>query len=231
MHARPLLLLLAFLLAQAVSSQTFSRPTNPAGPTLEFQVGVTKGNAPLYVLRGDRGNYRGGEHIALGLRLRTDISASVYAGLGVRWVGMVSSYGPSTIDLSREYLVAESKYLSLPVEIGTRFQFQSLRFEFAVGCAYSLLMQQREWSVREFSNFRRSIISIDDPAVHRHDLQMLTSFGLNTPISTRISSFLGLQANIGFVDQDRTTRLHYLRRLELQLGLRYHMRRPQAVPE
>ncbi len=202
---------------QSKSLEQDSRSNN----LIQLSIATVKGNAPLYVLTGDIVSFSDIAQLGIGVHFQSDLSSALHWGVGLEIYNVASDFNLPSTGIGQLNIITNSQFVALPIILGTHTHLKSVRFELSLGLEYARLMSQKEKFTDGLRQFGEEIVEVNSAIIQRNNFQVLASFGISTPISNRLGSYIGLKGNLGLSDLDKASGTQQSSRYEFLVGLRY----------
>ncbi len=223
----PLLFFCWAICTLAATGQSVSlHPGDQRSTYFQIEFGILNGHTPLYLLEGEVSSVSGVNQVGIGVHYQSDLSSAMYVKLGFKTYNLAADYDLVSARNNHENIISSSRYIAIPVSLGTIKMINALRVELSAGLEWANLVAHRETIVNtsRFLVLDEQSVDLNNPLVQRTNWQILAALGLSTPISDRWATYLGIQGNLGLSDLDTSSITQQLTRMELSLGIRYQIR-------
>ena len=222
MRLHLLLMALSMFTGELFSQHIYLPAQKKSSKLLAMDLAVVRGNAPLYVLNGDLISESIVTTVGVGANFQADFLKEMFWNVGVRVFSVSSDFNLAPMGGDLTNIVSRSRFIALPINIGTYKQFQNARIEVSAGIEYSRMMAQKEQNISttRLIIIEEQIVDINRSFVQKNNVQVLATLLIAAPISRKSSTYLAVEGHHGFIDLDSSARKQQISRLEFRMGVR-----------
>ena len=221
---RPAVMIFLISLACHASAQwPFESTQRQSSHYLTSDISIIRGNGLLYVLGGDLISESLVTTVGINFSYKSNFSKIMYWSAGLSAYSLSSDFDLAPTGGDLENIVTSSKFLAVPMKIGVIKNLQAFSMEFGAGMEYAWLLAQREQNISttRFIILEEEMVDLNRPIVQKNNLLIIASLIITTPISYRLSTYIGVEGRHGLSDLDNSRHEQKTNRYEFRFGIQY----------